>query len=136
MTKHDTPIPTFDTLLPYFTNGNIWEILLIIVSALGIIVFGVLHIVYLMKHLKSFFQFKKTPEYQKLLGSNAEITLITLPLTLAMTMNVLFMAIAVFAPKFWNIIEYAFPIAIFCFVLIGIYALRIYGVYFTKRIQQ
>jgi len=133
MTKHKWPIPTFDTLLPYFQTWNIREIVMITLSVLWITFFLVLHIVTLIKNFKQFFIFKKSKEFKEFKETNSEITLITIPLTLAMTLNVLFIAFAIFVPNFWSIIEYAFPIAILMFVLIGILALVIYGRYFVKR---
>lgn len=135
-TKHIGPIPTFDTLAVYFTNGSVLEVAVIIFAMLWILIFLVIHLYTLVKHLKSFFLFKKTKEFSEFKETNSEITLISLPLTLAMMMNVLFIVLVVFVPWFWNVVEFAFPFALLWFLIIGIYALRIYGIYFAKRIHK
>jgi hypothetical protein len=55
-----------------------------------------------------------------------------LPLTLAMSINVLFMIWAIFVPSLWTIVEYLFPIAIFGFWLVWFLALKIFWEYFTR----
>ncbi len=150
MTEHKgLPIPTFDTLKLYFLDCPIfnWEFvfridpwslfrLLIIFSMLWILFFVILHIVTLVKSFKQFFKFKKTKEYKELTNSNFEITLITIPLTLAMTMNVMFIFWAVFVPWLRDIIEYIFPFAIAMFVAIWVLAITIYWIYFAKRLTK
>lgn len=57
-----------------------------------------------------------------------------LPLTLAMSINVMFIFGAVFVPNIWNVIEYMFPFAILAFGAIGFLALKIFSEYFTRII--
>ncbi len=109
---------------------------LIVFAILGIVTFFVIHIRTLIKSLKTFFQWKKTDTYREFIDSHAEITLITIPLALAMTMNVLFIVSALLIPHLRDVIEYVFPFAIAGFIAIGILALKIYGVYFAKRIHK
>jgi len=134
MTKHAWPIPTFDTLLPYLSGDNLLLKIVIVLSSLWVIFFIGVHFVTLIKHLKSFFKFKKTSEFEELRNSNEEISLMSIPLTLAMTMNAVFIVMALFIPWLRNVIEYVFPFAIGIFVLIWFYAMAIYGIYF-KRIM-
>jgi hypothetical protein len=132
MTKFDTPIPTFDSLYPYLVGCDITLKILVIFSIIWIIFFLGLHLYSLYQNLSKFFKFKKTEEFQKLKNSNEEVTLMSIPLTLAMTMNALFIWAAIFIPKLWTVIEYIFPLAIVGFVAIWIYALKLYWEYFTR----
>jgi len=132
MTKHAWPVPTFDTLITYFQTGNTNYIILIGLSVIWVVYFLTKHFVTLIKELKNYAKFKKTEEFKKLKNSNTEVTLMNIPLTLAMSMNVAFIAAILFIPGLWNIIEYIFPVALAVFALIGIYGLKIYGEYFAR----
>jgi hypothetical protein len=74
--------------------------------------FAVKHIYVLIKEVKNYIKFKKTEEFHKIKDTNKEVTLMSIPLTLAMTMNVLFSLSAMFIPNLWNHIEYIFPFAL------------------------
>lgn len=63
--------------------------------------------------------------------SPSEVGLITLPLTFAMTINVMFILGAISIPGLWNIVEYLFPLALAGFSITGFFALRI----FTTHLQ-
>ena len=136
VTKHDTPIPTFDSLAIYFHNSDIWFMILIILAAFWIIYYAIKHILFLIWNLKQYLIFKKSKEYKKLKTTNAEVTLMTLPLTLAMSMNVLFILAAIFIPGLWSVIEYIFPLAIIWFLAIWYLAISIFGEYFTRLITK
>ena len=60
----------------------------------------------------------------------------TLPLTLAMSINVLFIFGAVFIPGLWSVVEYLFPFAILAFALVWVLALKIFSEYFTRIIVE
>ncbi|MCE1163094.1 MAG: hypothetical protein LWW80_09145, partial [Thiomonas sp.] len=91
-----------------------------------------LHFWLLAWNLREFRLFRQTEAYQTLLSSNAEISLMAVPLTLAMTINVAFVLGAVFVPNLWSVVEWMYPGAIAAFLAVGIYALRILGAYFTR----
>jgi hypothetical protein len=57
-----------------------------------------------------------------------------IPLTYAMTINVMFVLGAAFIPGLWNIIEYLFPMAIIGFLGVGMYAFKIFSEYFIPLI--
>jgi len=132
MTKHKAPIPTFDTLKVYFVEHNILYIALILFAIIWLLFFAIKHIYVLIKELKNYIKFKKTEEFHKIKDTNKEVTLMSIPLTLAMTMNVLFSLSAVFIPNLRNHIEYIFPFALLWFLVIWIYALYIYWEYFSR----
>lgn len=90
MTKFETPIPTFDSLYPYLVGSDTKFKILIISAMIGIIFFLGLHFYTLAKNISKYIKFKKTEEFQKLKNSNEEVTLMSIPLTLAMSMNALF----------------------------------------------
>ncbi|HKL44391.1 MAG TPA: hypothetical protein VJ892_03870 [Candidatus Absconditabacterales bacterium] len=132
MTKHAGPVPTFDTLKVYFVEANTIYMLLIVLSALGILFFLYHHLKVLIKQLLIYKKFRKTEEFKSLKDTNNEVALMSIPLTLAMTMNVFFVVSLIFVPGLWNVIEYIFPIALIFFGLIGFLGLRIYGQYFAR----
>lgn len=126
-----SPMATFDFIYPELLKGT-WLSAIIVVSLLFIILFATLHFKLLIWNIKQFNLYKKTDSYKILKESNGEITLITLPLTLAMTINVCFVLGAVFVPNLWSIVEYLFPFALIGFLLCGFYALKIFFNYFSR----
>ncbi|OYV31259.1 MAG: hypothetical protein B7Z79_03520 [Thiomonas sp. 20-64-9] len=129
----DTPMVTFNHLWPALTaGGNALNSALIGIDLAAIILFAVLHFWLLAWNLREFKLFRQTDAYKKLLTSNAEINLMAVPLTLAMTINVAFVLGAVFVPNLWSVVEWMYPGAIAAFLAVGIYALRILGAYFTR----
>jgi hypothetical protein len=67
-----------------------------------------------------------------LINSNSQITLMTIPLTFAMTINVCFVLGAVFIPGLWGIVEFLFPFALLGFLVVGFFALKIFFEYFSR----
>lgn len=128
----DTPIVTFNHIWPYFQNGELWQQGLISLALIGIVVFAGLHIRLLIWNIREYRGFRQTPAFGSLRNSNAEISLMAIPLTLAMTINVFFVLGAVFIPNLWSVKELLFPFSILGFLGVGIYALNILGVYFTR----
>lgn len=122
---------TFDFIYPELLKGT-WLSAVIVVSLLFIILFATLHFKLLIWNIKQFNLYKKSDSFKVLKESNGEITLITLPLTLAMTINVCFVLGAVFVPNLWSIVEYLFPFALIGFLLCGFYALKIFFNYFSR----
>jgi hypothetical protein len=130
-----TPIVTFDQLWPIVTTGNRLAGGLVGLAVLGIAFFTLMHLRLLVWNLIEFKRFRRTPSYARLLSTNQEVTLMTVPLTLAMTINVLFATGAVFVPGLWSVVEYLFPIALVAFGAAGYYAIRLYARYFTRVIS-
>lgn len=126
-----SPMATFDFIYPELLKGT-WLSAIIVISLLFIILFATLHFKLLIWNIKQFNLYKKSDAYKILKESNTEITLITLPLTFAMTINVCFVLGAVFVPKLWSIVEYLFPFALIGFLLCGFYALKIFFNYFSR----
>lgn len=136
MVEHsDTPMVTFDHLWPMLTDGAPAAGALIGVAMAGIAFFTLLHLRLLFWNLMEFRRFRATDAYHRLRQSNGESTLMALPLTLAMSVNVLFINGAVFVPDLWSVVEYLFPFAILAFLTIGALALYLYARFFTRVIS-
>jgi len=129
----DTPMVTFNHLWPVLTSGqNPLLSALIGLDLLAILGFAGLHFWLLSWNLREFKLFRQTEAYQQLLSSNGEISLMAVPLTMAMTINVGFVLGAVFVPNLWSVVEWLYPFAIAAFLAVGVYAMRILGRYFTR----
>jgi hypothetical protein len=130
----DTPMVTFDHLWPILTDGHPVAGALIGLAMAGMLFFSFVHFRLLVWNLIEYRRFSGTDAFQQLRSGNGEATLMTLPLTLAMSVNVLFVIGAVFVPGLWQFVEYLFPLAILAFLAIGGFALRIYTRYFARVI--
>lgn len=128
----NTPIITFDGLVPYITGSNLLIRFLILGAMAGILFFAIRHFWLLVWNLREYAGYRTTTSFTKLRQSNGESKLIGLPLTLAMTVNMSFAAGAAFVPGLWNNVEYLFPVAMLAFLSIGILALRIFVGFFSR----
>lgn len=122
---------TWAHIYPYLEKMNFVSFL-IIIAMIGILYFAYWHFKLLFWNVYQHINFKKTSAYEKLRSSNAEVTLMTMPLTYAMTINVFFILGAVFVPGLMNYADYLMPFALLGFIIIGIYALKIFGSYFVR----
>ena len=129
------PMATFDFIYPVILKGN-WLSVVSVFSMILILVFSFFHFKFLIWNVKQFNLFKKTNKYKELINSNSEITLMTIPLTFAMTVNVCFVIGAVFVPSLWTIVEFMFPFALMAFMAAGYFALKIFFNYFTRILTQ
>ncbi|MBO8171384.1 MAG: hypothetical protein H0Z33_05755 [Bacillaceae bacterium] len=129
-----TPMPTFEDIYPVLTGGNKMAAGLVGIAMILILYFAFHHIRLLIWNVNEYRLFRHTEAFQKLKKSNAEVTLMAVPLTLAMTINVMFVMGAAFIPGLWNVVEYLFPFALLGFLAVGIYAMRIFFVYFSRLI--
>ena len=127
----NTPMATFDFIAPALLKGD-WLSLVSSFSLVFIIAFAYLHFKLLIWNTKQFNLYKKTKNYEDLLNSNSQITLMTIPLTYTMTINVCFVLGAVFVPKLWDIVEYLFPFAVIAFAIAGYFALKIFVNFITR----
>ena len=128
MTPHKgEPIPSFATLAAAFQGGDLVTQSLIAAAGVAILFFSYLHLRILAWNLGEYRAWRKTEVFEAFAASNAESQLLAIPLTLAMTVNVLFIVGAVFVPGLWEIAEYLFPAALLAFAAIGVYALRIFA---------
>lgn len=130
-----SPMATFDHIYPLLEKGS-WLTFVSSFAMVLIIGFAFFHFKLLIWNIKQFNNFKKTEKYAVLKNSNAEVTLMTIPLTLAMTINVCFVIGAVFVPNLWSVVEYMFPFALLGFAIAGYYAIKIFMDYFSRLLQK
>jgi len=115
----DQPVPIFEDIIAAFSAGSIATQIMIIIAMAGIGIMAFMNIRSLIWNLLAFSAFRKTEAYQTLKNSNAESTLLAMPLALAMSVNVGFMVGLAFAPGLWSVVEYLFPMALIAFIAIG-----------------
>lgn len=122
----NTPIVTFDSIAQWLSTASAPAYFLTLGAMAGIIIFALRHIRLLIWNLQEYARYRQTSAYPALRNTNAAVTLMALPLTLAMTVNVLFASGAVFVPRLWTVVEYLFPISLTVLTIIGIVALRLF----------
>lgn len=130
----DTPIPTFNHLWPILSGPISWQSVLLGLDLLAVLFFAYLHFRLLFWNIREYRLFRQTEAYEKLRDSNAEISLMAIPLTLAMTINAFFVLGALFVPNLWSVVEYLFPMALIGFAAVGLYALKILTTYFARTL--
>jgi len=125
------PMLTFDHAYPVFMQGGALAYLIAAVYVLFLIS-AFYHFKLLAWNIKAFLAYQKTEAYEAMRTSNDEVQLFAIPLTLAMTINVLFILGALFVPHLWDYVEYMFPMAIVAFSLTGYYVSKIFLEYFGR----
>lgn len=136
MVKHpDAPIPNFNHIAAVFTGTSGPLTVLVVFALAGIIYFAGRHFGLLYLNLRAYNRYRKTAAYDQLLGTPAEVSLMTIPLTLGMTVNVLFILGALFVPGLWAQVEYLFPVALLAFAGVGFYALKLFASYAVRLIS-
>jgi hypothetical protein len=133
MTPHpDTPIATLDSVRAYFSSAPGFGLIFAVAGYGAMLYFAVQHIRLLVWNIKEYWAFKRTPAYKELTGGNNEITLMAIPLTLTMTINVMFVLGAMLVPGLWSVVEYLFPFAFLAFAATGVYSLSIFYRFYSK----
>ena len=127
-----TPIVIFEQWWAVFQHAPIWKQALIAFALVGILYYFVNHVRLLVWNIREYRLFKQTKAYTELKNSNAEVTLMAIPLTIAMTINTLFILGAVFVPGLWGIVQYIFPLSLVAFLLTGYFSLKIFGDYYLR----
>ncbi|ODC01304.1 hypothetical protein A3197_02145 [Candidatus Thiodiazotropha endoloripes] len=127
-----TPMVAFESLHPVLLGDNPIATMLLSLDLMAVLAFSIIHFHLLIKNLVGFCHFRKTEAYQELRNSNREVSLMAIPLTLSMSVNIVFVLGSLFVPGLWQIVERLFPFALLAYLSIGLFALRIYGAYFTR----
>ncbi len=127
------PMTTFEFFYPALMKQD-WFSIVCVICVVGIAYFTFLHFKLLIWNIQQFRLYRQSPAYQTLIHSNAEVTLMSIPLTLSMTINVCFVLGALFVPHLWDFVEYLFPFAILGFLSTGFFALKIFMRYFARLI--
>ncbi len=130
------PVPVFEDVMAAFRTGGMPLQAAILIAVTGIAGFAILNIKMLIWNLRQLTQFSRTPAFDKLTSSNAETTLLAMPLALAMTVNALFILGLVFVPGLWSIVEYLFPFAMVAFAVIAGIAFRRIGAFLGRVLSE
>jgi hypothetical protein len=130
------PVPVFEDILAAFQSGSLAMQAAILVAVTGIAGFAFLNIRMLVWNLRQLSAFSKTEAYTRLMTSNAETTLLAMPLALAMTVNAMFILGLVFVPGLWSIVEYMFPAAMVTFAAIAYLAFRRIGAFLGRVLSE
>jgi len=125
------PIATYDEIMPLVYRGDLVSVLITLCLA-AILFLAFAHLRLLVWNIKEYQMYKRTEAFATLRAGSEEVSLMAIPLTYAMTINVCFVLGAVFVPGLWGVVEYLFPFALLGFLGVGIYALVIFGNYFTR----
>lgn len=129
-----SPIPTFDDLAAVYADGNVAASAVMTLALIAIAVFALRHVQLLANAIAAHRDFMRSPEYAHFRTTNAEVSLMAIPLTLAMSVNVLFIVAALAIPGLWPVKEWLFPFALLAVTAIGVYALRTFGAYVTRTL--
>jgi hypothetical protein len=127
-----TPMVTFETIRPVLMGQDRLLSALLAADLLAVLLFAFVHFHLLGKSLAAYRRFRRTPAYEDLRQTNAEVSLMAIPLTLSMSINLVFVLGALFVPGLWSLVEWLFPFALLAYLSVGVYALRIYGAYFAR----
>jgi hypothetical protein len=128
------PIATFDAIWPYLSGSNPLISGLIAVAMGAILILAFRHFYLLAWNIGEYRKFKRTAAFASFKQSNAEVSTMAIPLTVAMSINVGFVLGGVFVPGLWNIVEYLFPLALLGFAAVGAYGLWIFMDYFVSHL--
>lgn len=131
---HETGIISFDQLWPIVTGEPSLKSLWVTACLAITLALLAAHFALMVWNTREFGLFKQTESYASLRDSSGEISLMVVPLTMAMTVNACFVGGSLLIPGLWEYIEYLFPAAILAFLGIGVYAMRLLGDYFARMI--
>lgn len=120
----DTPMVTFNHLWPLLQGERPWLTVLIGVDMLVVVALAVLHLRLLALNLSAWRAWRTSEAGLALAEGLGALGLMTLPLTLAMTINVMFVLGAMLVPGLWTVVEWLFPGALAGFLAVGVLALR------------
>ncbi len=70
------------------------------------------HFELLFWNIKEYGFFKKSIGFEKLKRTNSEVSLMAIPLTIGMSMNIVFILLALTLPILYDVIEYLLPVAL------------------------
>ena len=134
ITPHpNTPIPTWESWQAVWHQNDPFMQGMMAVALTAVVLLALLHVRLLIWNIIEYNRFKQTEGYTRLKNSNAEVQLMAMPLTYAMSINVGFVLGALFVPNLWSVVEYLFPLAMAAFLAVGVYALVIFT-HFMGRI--
>lgn len=129
-------VPVFEDIMAAWNTGKPLMQAMIATSVLAILILAALNLRLLAWNLGQFARYRRSEAMTKLCTTNGESQLLTLPLAIAMAINVGFILGLVLVPGLWSVVEYLFPMAMAAFLATGLLALaqigRFYGRIFGK----
>lgn len=125
-------VPVFEDIARAWGKGDPLQMAMIAVAMLAIAIAAFVNLKLLVWNLGRFAAFRRSPAYDRLRQTNAEAQLTTLPLAIAMAINVGFVLGLVFVPGLWSVVEYLFPLAIAAFLVTGLLALAQLGAFYGR----
>lgn len=131
-----TPIPHFDHLAKAYATGTLVTNSLLTLVLAAIAWFAFRHIQLLVANLKAYGAFTKSPEFAGFRNSNAEVQVMAVPLTLAMTMNVMLIVGALAIPGMWSVKEYLFPVVLLAMTGIAGYGVALFMRYLGRILSE
>ena len=136
ITPHpETPMPTFESITAAYADGDGFMRAVIVIGYVGMIAALIMHLTLLVWNFREFGLFRQTEAYQTLKSTNAEVTLMAIPLTLGMTINGAFVAALALIPGLWGIIQSLMPFALLAYGTVGLVALVIMTNYLRRIIS-
>jgi len=120
----DVPMVTFDHLWPLLTGDRPWLAALIGLDMLLIVALAALHLRLLVWNLGLWRTWRPSEAGKAFADGPGALGLMALPLTLAMTINVMFVLGALLVPGLWGVVEWLFPGALAGFAAVGVLAVR------------
>lgn len=103
------PIPNFDHIAAAFASGTFVSRSLLALTLGFVALFAARHFRLLAANVVAYRRFTRTPEHRSFASSNAEVSVMAIPLTMAMSVNVAFVVAALSIPGLWAVKEYLFP---------------------------
>jgi hypothetical protein len=131
-----TPMVTFEVLQQVLLGENPWASALLALDLILILTFAFIHFHLLAKSLLVYWRFRQTQAFSDLRQGNDEVSLMGIPLTLSMSINVLLVLGVLYVPGLWRLVEWLFSTALLVYAAVGVYALRIYGHYLTRLLTR
>jgi len=131
----DTPVVTAAHLINLWATGSDWMRPLIILGMAGMLIMAAMHIRLLIWNLAQYRRWRRTTDLQLIEARNKDVSFMAIPLTLTMTINVLFAVGAATIPGLWNIAEYLFPGVLVILIILGAAALHMYGNYLSRLVM-
>lgn len=134
-----SPMPTWEHLQTAWlaeTPATDALRVVLVIAVFGVALLASLHFLLLAWNIREYRSTTAQEVVARMRQSPAEVQLMAIPLTLAMTVNVCFALGALFIPGLWSWVEYLFPVALLAFVVIAWHALHIYGRYLSRMLVE
>jgi hypothetical protein len=128
----ETPVVTADHLLGLWASGPDWVRPLILLGVGGMLAMAGMHIRLLIWNLVRYRRWRRSADLAQIEARNKDVAFMAIPLTLTMTINVLFAVGAATIPGLWSIAEYLFPAVLLVLIALGAMALNMYGRYLAR----